>query len=380
MMRQKSKPYMVDTTHHLLGTGLKAIVPLIVILLIAGCAGTPDGNKPDPIAFPAPPDPPRYFYERTIFGTGAVKVADKISRLKNILTGANQRDGYSFAKPFDIAVHHGRVFISDTVHRVVFALDFVSGESITIGDSGDGSDLFKPLGVATDDQGNLYVCDIQLKKLMLYDRDGNWRHAIDLSAEMDRPSGVEVSADGSTVFVVDIGGINSERHRVAVYDTRTRTHLRTLGSRGTADGEFNLPRDVAIGQDDHLYVTDGGNFRVQVLEQQGSPIRTWGSAGRHLGQFTRPKGIASDSDGNIYVVDAAFGNFQIFTPEGELLLYLGQRSETAGPAKYMLPAGIDVDEDGRVYVVDQFFRKVEIFRPAALAEGEGFSGLAKAGD
>ncbi|MCG8060672.1 MAG: SBBP repeat-containing protein [Candidatus Thiodiazotropha endolucinida] len=95
-----------------------------------------------------------------------------------------------------------------------------------------------------------------------------------------------------------------------------------------------------------------------------------------MGQFTRPKGIATDSEGNIYVVDAAFGNFQIFTPEGELLLYLGERSETAGPAKYMLPAGIDVDEDGRVYIVDQFFRKVEIFRPAGLAEGEGFTGLA----
>ncbi|MEW8379209.1 MAG: hypothetical protein AB2613_13500 [Candidatus Thiodiazotropha taylori] len=371
--------YKLNTRSYndLIVKGSKAILHFVILILIAGCAGSPETKKPKPIAFPAPPDQPRYYYERTIFGTGAVKLADKMSRLKSILTGADQRDGYAFAKPFDIAVHRGRLFISDTVHRVVFALDFVSGESIIIGDSGDASDLFKPLGVATDNQGNLYVCDIHLKKVMLYDRNGKWRYDIDLSNEMDRPSGVEVSGDGSTVFVVDIGGVKSKRHRVAVYDTHSRSHLRTLGSRGTKSGEFNLPRDVAVGQNNHLYVTDGGNFRVQVIDQQGENIRSWGTPGRHLGQFSRPKGIASDNAGNIYVVDAAFGNFQIFTPNGELLLYLGTRSETAGPAKYMLPAGIDVDEDGRIYLVDQFFRKVEVFRPAGLAEDEGYSGLAQ---
>ncbi len=345
---------------------------LLMTLLVAGCASGPEVTKTEPIAFPAPPDPPRYFYERTIFGTGAVKVAGKYDSLKNLLTGSNARDGYAFAKPFDIAVHRGRIFISDTVHRVVYALDFVTGESLIIGDSGDAGDLFKPLGVATDDAGNLYVCDIQLKKIMVYSRSGAWQYGIDLDNEMSRPSGIEVSGDGGTVFVVDIGGVKSTRHDIAVYDTRSRSYERTLGTRGTSEGEFNLPRDVALGPDGHLYVTDGGNFRVQVIDQQGKPIRSWGSPGRHLGQFTRPKGIAADKAGNIYVVDAAFGNFQIFSADGQLLLFLGSRSEIAGPAKYMLPAGIDVDEDGRIYVVDQFYRKVEIFRPAELKESEGF--------
>ncbi len=361
------------TIHNPVRALAKALI-LIFMTLLAGCASGPQTTKSDPIVFPAPPDPPRYYYERTIYGTGAVKVADKMDRLKSLLTGSNARDGYSFAKPFDVAVHQGRLFISDTVHRMVFALDFVTGESLIIGDSGDSGDLFKPVGVATDDQGNLYVCDIQLKKIMAYDRNGKWRYDIDLSNEMERPSGVEVSGDGSMVVVVDIGGVKSNRHDIVLYDTLTRSHIRTLGTRGTAEGEFNLPRDIAVGVGGNLYVTDSGNFRVQVLDQQGTPIRSWGSPGRHLGQFTRPKGIAADASGNIYVVDAAFGNFQIFTPEGELLLYIGNRSETAGAAKYMLPAGIDVDTDGRIYVVDQFYRKVEIYRPAELKEDEGFVG------
>jgi len=75
----------------------------------------------------------------------------------------------------------------------------------------------------------------------------------------------------------------------------------------------------------------------------------------------------------VYVVDTAFGNFQLFTPEGDLLMFIGERSEQDGPARYMLPSGVYVDEDGRIYVVDQWFRKVDIFRPATLAAGEGWA-------
>ena len=77
------------------------------------------------------------------------------------------------------------------------------------------------------------------------------------------------------------------------------------------------------------------------------------------------------------MVDAAFGNFQIFNADGELLMFIGDRSTTAEPAKYMLPAGIDIDEDGRIYMIDQYFRKLDIFRPAKLAETEGYVGAWK---
>ena len=63
-----------------------------------------------------------------------------------------------------------------------------------------------------------------------------------------------------------------------------------------------------------------------------------------------------------------------FGASGQLLLFVGTRSETMEPARYMLPAGIGVDEDGRVYMVDQFFRKVDVFRPAGIGPGEGFMG------
>jgi DNA-binding beta-propeller fold protein YncE len=123
-----------------------------------------------------------------------------------------------------------------------------------------------------------------------------------------------------------------------------------------------------------VYVVDGANFRVQIFESDGTYVDTFGTVGVYPGQFSRPKGVAADPDGNIYVTDTAFGNFQIFDADGQLLLFVGTRSETMEPARYMLPAGIGVDEDGRVYMVDQFFRKVDVFRPAAIGPGEGFLG------
>jgi hypothetical protein len=111
---------------------------------------------------------------------------------------------------------------------------------------------------------------------------------------------------------------------------------------------------------------------VVVFDKDGRYLQSFGSVGKQYGQFARPKEIAADRDGNVYVVDSAFGNFQIFNPEGELLLFVGDRSERDGPAKYMLPSGIAVDEDGRVYVVDQWFRKIDVYRPAAVKPGAGF--------
>jgi sugar lactone lactonase YvrE len=119
---------------------------------------------------------------------------------------------------------------------------------------------------------------------------------------------------------------------------------------------------------------DGGNFRVQIFDKDGKYIKSFGSVGKQIGQFARPKEIAADRDGNVYVVDSAFGNFQIFSPEGELLMYIGERSERDRPAGYMLPSGIAVDEDGRIYFVDQWFSRVDVFRPYGLKDTEGYLG------
>jgi DNA-binding beta-propeller fold protein YncE len=347
---------------------------LVAALLVTGCASTPQPDPRDlaPLYFPPPPDQPRFVFERTVRTSADLEKADKNELMRQVLTGESQ-DGRALAKPFDVAACQGQVFVSDTVRRSVMVFDVPGRRFFEIGSEEPGM-LRKPLGLNTDADCRVYVADGTTRSVMIYDQSGQFLRAVGGQKWFERLSHVTVDADGTRVFAVDTGGVNTSAHRVRVFDAQTGEHLYDIGSRGKEPGEFNLMRDAEIGPDGILYVVDGGNFRVQAMGQDGNHVRTIGALGRRYGQFARPKGIAVDAGGNIYVSDAAHGNFQIFDPEGQLLLFVGTRSEKADRAAYMLPAGIDVDEDGRVYMVDQYFRKVDIYRPVTLGERDGFLG------
>jgi DNA-binding beta-propeller fold protein YncE len=249
-------------------------------------------------------------------------------------------------------------------------LDIPGQRFAFIGQEEGPGELSMPLGIAVDAAGNIYVVDSSQKRVVVYDGDGKYLYALGGPEWFRRPSGIAVTPDGSRVYVVDTGGVETRNHRVRVFDTATGKHLFDIGTRGTGPGQFNLPIYATIGNG-RLYVVDSGNFRVEEFRLDGTFVRAFGAIGQQSGQFSRPKGIAVGPAGNVYVVDAAFGNFQIFTPKGRLLLAVGSRGADV-PAHYMLPSGIAVDADGRVYMVDQFYRKLDVYRPANLPASAGY--------
>ena len=344
----------------------------ILSILLAGCVTEQKAEPLQPLVFPPPPEEPRFVFERTVIGSADIKSASANDRWHQILTG--ERDvSQGFGKPFDVTVCQGHMFVSDTVRRLVLAFNVPQHDYYEIGRDEPGS-LSKPLGLATDGDCNLYVVDATTRRVVVYDQGGRYLTAVGGQELLQRPSHVAVDQEGERIYVVDTGGVQSQDHRIRVFSGDDGRHLYDIGTRGKEGGQFNLPRDIDIGPDGLLYVVDGGNFRVQVLDRDGAFKHTFGQIGRRTGQFSRPKGIALDPDGNVYVSDAAFGNLQIFNADGELLMFVGSRSEKFGRATYMLPAGIEVDEDGRIYMVDQFFRKIDVYRPFGLAEQEGYLG------
>jgi len=302
----------------------------ILALSLAGCATAEKGDPFEPPVFPAPPDEPRFIYERSFISNLDVEIESEESVFERVITGA-RRQGTGMGKPFGVSVHQGRIFVSDTVKRQVFAFDVPQARFFEIGIESPGQ-LAKPMGLDVDLQGNLYVCDAALKQVLMYDRDGNYLRRFGEPEMFDRPSGLTVDPSGERIFVVDTGGVESSRHQVSVIDTKSGRLLHTISTRGSEEGELNLPRDATIAEDGNLYVVDGGNFRVQVFSQQGEFLRTFGAVGRRGGQFSRPKGIGADKDGNIYIADTAFGNFQIFDAQGRLLLLRDRRPSCCPPA------------------------------------------------
>jgi DNA-binding beta-propeller fold protein YncE len=341
--------------------------------LLAGCAQAPQKQESlRELVFPSPPDEAKFVFERSIYSSRDVLARKADANLRQVLTGEAERGGEGLQKPYAVAVREGRLYVSDPVSGTVKLFDIPQRRFLVIGPDPQ-EQLLQPLGIDVDGQFNLYVVDGATKDLKIYDASGKFLRRLGGPKEFFRPSGVAATPDGERVYVVDTGGVERKvEHRVRVYNAKTGVHLFDFGRRGTADGEFNLPRDISISADGRLHVVDAGNFRVQIFDQEGRFLKAFGSIGRQFGNFARPREVAVDRQGTIYVSDAAFGNMQIFSSDGNLLMFIGTRSERDEPARYTLLSGVAVDSDGRLYVADEFFRRVDVFRPATLPAREGF--------
>lgn len=340
----------------------RSFAVVVLALGVAGCPTQQASTKKD-FVWPEPPEEARLYWETIIRSSADILDETQSQRFKRMATGQTV-GGKPLEKPYGVAAFDGIVYVTDTISRMVHAYDIPGRRYFEIGKEGSGA-VAKPLDVAVDGAGNVYVCDGSGRRIVKYDREGKYLAAFGNREELHRPSGIAVSKDGKRIYVVDTGGIDTEEHRVVVFD-ETGKQSGIIGKRGTEPGNFNLPVSAAVGPNGNLHVVDGGNFRIQVFAPDGKFLFTFGTVGRRSGQFSRPKGIAIDREGNIFVTDSAFGNFQIFDPKGRLLLYVGDRGNDGGPGQLMLPAGIASDPtDGRIYVVDQFFKKVEAYRPAS---------------
>ena len=73
-----------------------------------------------------------------------------------------------------------------------------------------------------------------------------------------------------------------------------------------ADGQVGYPRSIAFANN-HLFVADSGNDRVQKLTATGAFVSNWGSGEYPAlcpGEVNTPEGIAASADGNhVYVAN-----------------------------------------------------------------------------
>jgi DNA-binding beta-propeller fold protein YncE len=326
-----------------------------------GSAKAPKGTAPAaatrPLVWPLPPDQPRIRYVTSYHGVADFKTK-KPGRWKSMLLGeedASLKPSETMVKPYGIAVSgDGRVYVSDTAARRVFAFDPDAKTVSFVGESGTGK-LTKPIGVAVDDDGKVFVADATLNRVFAYGPDGAVTLAIGHEGELKSPSGLAADRVNKRVYVAD-----AALHHVLCYSTDDGTLLKTIGQRGPEPGNFNFPTNLFVDKKGQLYVTDTMNFRVQVFDADGHVLHGFGTQGDTGGSLNRPKGVGVDSDGHIYVADTSFNNFQVFDDQGRLLLFVGSAGHD--PGEFLLPAGLYVDARDRIYVADQGNSRVQVFQ------------------
>jgi ABC-type branched-subunit amino acid transport system substrate-binding protein len=176
-------------------------------------------------------------------------------------------------------------------------------------------------GMAIDDQGNLYIPDPFANRIRRITPDGRvstlagtgspgYVDGPIATAQFNSPTGLAVDAAGN-VYVADGG---NQRIRIIQVDG-TVTTLAGTGEPGYRDGpvgeaQFNSPFDVAASSTGVLYVADAGNDRIRAISPDGMVSTLAGSGGRGFedgppeqAEFNGPWKITLAADGTLYVAD-----------------------------------------------------------------------------
>ena len=80
---------------------------------------------------------------------------------------------------------------------------------------------------------------------------------------------------------------------------------------------FYRATDVAVDEQDNIYVLEYRNCRIQKFDRNGNYLQTIGKKGQGPGEFERPLQLLLDKTGKIYVKDGR--KIKIFDREGNYL-------------------------------------------------------------
>ncbi|HEY5730198.1 MAG TPA: flippase activity-associated protein Agl23 [Anaerolineales bacterium] len=226
----------------------------------------------------------------------------------------------TFNEPWGIAVGpDGSVYVTDTWnHRVQkFTEDGTPldtwgqyGQPLP-GVSESASSFWGPRGIAVDSNGNVLVADTGNKRIVIFDKDGNYVTEFGTAGfdpgQFDEPVGVAV-APGGTVYVTDTWNQRVQSFVPSEDGTFYFPALQWDVNAWFGQSLDNKPF-IAVGPDEHVFITDPEGYRILEFSPEGQFVRTWGDFGSGLEEIGLAAGVAVDQLGFIWVTDA--GNNRI---------------------------------------------------------------------
>lgn len=219
--------------------------------------------------------------------------------------------------------------------------------------------LPSPIGICCFTEGNYLITDSYLNKIYKASEKDKSIEIFNISHVLEQPTGIAYIEKKNEIWVSE-----TKAHRIAILD-KDGNLIRTIGTRGDANGEFNFPTYIWADSNDKVYVVDAMNFRIQIFNLNGEFISSFGEIGDATGTFARPKGLAVDSKGHIFVADALFNAIQVFDQKGNFLYTFGKQG--SGTEAFWMPCGIFIDRNDIIYVSDTYNSRIQVFK---LVENE----------
>jgi DNA-binding beta-propeller fold protein YncE len=262
--------------------------------------------------------------------------------------------------------------------------------------------LSNPLDFCVDRQrGEIYICDTGNNRVLIFDKNGVFRHEIDGKTGLSSPMGVTVTPQ-DRIYVAEMSS-----YKLKLFDFAGRfpgevgLHLKD------SDGVF-MPGRLTSDKSGNLYVIDrrlqrivalgnGGEFRFQfeagqsnrqgisllqdiMLDEEknrvytvsslGKTVRVFDTAGKALfgfgehgsaeNAFSFPTGIAEDKDGRLWIIDSFQHKIKVFDGEGKFLFQVGRMGTQAG--SLFFPVSVKFDGEGRLNVLERGVPRLQVFQ------------------
>ena len=256
-------------------------------------------------------------------------------------------------------------------------------EILSFGKEGNDPGEFRfSWNVTVDESGIFYIPDYGNDVIQKFSTDG-----IFLEIYYSCYNVTEMKFINPDETLIACAGLNM----IKIIDADKNT-IREWGGYGSGNGQFNNFNQIAIDEDDYIYVTDIYNYRIQKMDLQGNFILKWGTEGEENGQFSSPPwGITIFKD--MVVVSTSGGKkVQFFTKQGEFIkswdfdqscnglasddthLYIAAGDvilkvdeekkyiDKIGDGDFVSVQGITIKDNGDVVAMDTYGRKLKVYR------------------
>jgi sugar lactone lactonase YvrE len=222
----------------------------------------------------------------------------------------------------------------------------------------------KPTGLTISPTGNLLVADTHYSRILQYQPDGT-------HLEKHTLGGTHGLEPGEFGLVTDIAIDSQGNQYISEYGELDRIQkfspegefLFQWGGSGTEPGQFERPNNLAVDENDHLWVVDACNHRIQVFDATGDEaklIKSWGTYGSESGQLSYPYDLVLGHDGFVYIAEYGNHRVQKFTRDGQWQATWGTNGKE--PGQLYQPWGLAQDSKGRLYVLDSYNHRIQRFR------------------
>ncbi len=222
--------------------------------------------------------------------------------------------------------------------------------------------LLKPIGLALDGQGRLWVSCAGAHRVYIF-RFSDGKPLGEFSGQgrqpglLDTPMDIDVRADGYFAIA------DSGNKRVQIFDA-TGTPIRQIYykeefKKGVRD---IAPRGVLWARDGSLVVTYPTFHQVTAWNLEGTLLWRYGQLGDGKGELNQPSFLAYGPPGQILVADSGNHRFTLIDERGMLVRNFGVVRGTT-PGRLLWPRGMALTAQEHLIIADSGNNRIHFFKP-----------------